>query len=231
MLKGGEPDIATSAKMVLNDWQRGKIPFYIAPTEYEAPLPKLDIPEVELPPEMDVNDDTEVLEEDAANGTDLEELIRKKEEARKFAVMQDFRKIRVGLDYASMDIQELEPFMNSDIKKDKKSKKNSKTKAQNNDGFESDVSSDISNFYSDAEDDELMADFKPSTENAIDSSFTVVRVGNRKKITDNAEVAEKQLTSKVRRAIERAQKRKKIGSNFYEVSNVKNRNRNKANNL
>lgn len=217
--------------MVLNDWQRGKIPFYIAPTEYEAPLPKLDIPEVELPPEMDVNDDREVLAEDASNGTELEELIRKKEEARKFAVMQDFRKIRVGLDYASMDIQELEPLMNSDIKKDKKSKKKSKSPAQNKDGFESDASSDISNFYSDAEDDELMADFKPSTENAVDSTFTVIPVGKRKKITDNAEVAEKQLNSKVRRAIERAQKRKKIGSNFYEVANVKNRNRNKANNL
>jgi len=33
------------------------------------------------------------------------------------------------------------------------------------------------------------------------------------------------LTSKQRRAIDREQKRKKIGSNFYEVANVKNRNR------
>lgn len=33
------------------------------------------------------------------------------------------------------------------------------------------------------------------------------------------------LTSRKKRAIERSNKRKKIGSNFYEVSNVKNRNR------
>ena len=38
---------------------------------------------------------------------------------------------------------------------------------------------------------------------------------------------EKKLTSKQRRAIERANKRKKIGSNFYEITNVKNRNRNR----
>lgn len=34
LLKGGEPDYETCAKMVLNDWIRGKIPFFVAP-----PLP------------------------------------------------------------------------------------------------------------------------------------------------------------------------------------------------
>ncbi|MCO5566744.1 hypothetical protein L7F22_020424 [Adiantum nelumboides] len=31
LLKGGEPDLACSAKMVLQDWQRGKIPFFTPP--------------------------------------------------------------------------------------------------------------------------------------------------------------------------------------------------------
>lgn len=31
LLKGGEPDLNTVAKMILNDWQRGKIPFFTAP--------------------------------------------------------------------------------------------------------------------------------------------------------------------------------------------------------
>ncbi|KAK4369154.1 hypothetical protein RND71_012946 [Anisodus tanguticus] len=35
LLKGGEPDYKTAAKMVLHDWQRGKIPFFVPP-------PKLD---------------------------------------------------------------------------------------------------------------------------------------------------------------------------------------------
>nr|CAD7405249.1 unnamed protein product [Timema poppensis] len=38
LLKGGEPDIATVAKMVLNDWQRGKLPFYVFPPGYEPEL-------------------------------------------------------------------------------------------------------------------------------------------------------------------------------------------------
>ncbi|WCJ23436.1 Nucleolar GTP-binding protein 2 [Euphorbia peplus] len=35
LLKGGEPDLKTVAKMVLHDWQRGKIPFFVAPPRQE----------------------------------------------------------------------------------------------------------------------------------------------------------------------------------------------------
>ncbi|KAI5061458.1 hypothetical protein GOP47_0023963 [Adiantum capillus-veneris] len=35
LLKGGEPDVATAAKMVLQDWQRGKIPFFTPPPRLE----------------------------------------------------------------------------------------------------------------------------------------------------------------------------------------------------
>ncbi|KAJ4778406.1 Nucleolar GTP-binding protein 2 [Rhynchospora pubera] len=33
LLKGGEPDLMTAAKMVLHDWQRGKIPFFVPPPQ------------------------------------------------------------------------------------------------------------------------------------------------------------------------------------------------------
>eukprot|EP01018_Ginkgo_biloba_P018537 Gb_01485 [translate_table: standard] len=33
LLKGGEPDLMTAAKMVLHDWQRGRIPFFVPPPE------------------------------------------------------------------------------------------------------------------------------------------------------------------------------------------------------
>lgn len=36
LLKGGEADLDTCAKMVLNDWMRGKIPFYIEPPSVEG---------------------------------------------------------------------------------------------------------------------------------------------------------------------------------------------------
>jgi len=31
--QGGQPDISTVARMVLNDWQRGKIPYYVRPPD------------------------------------------------------------------------------------------------------------------------------------------------------------------------------------------------------
>merc|ERR1711974_230182 len=31
LLKGGEPDVNAVAKMVLNDWQRGKLPYFVPP--------------------------------------------------------------------------------------------------------------------------------------------------------------------------------------------------------
>lgn len=44
LLKGGEPDLGTVAKMVLNDWQRGKIPYFVKPPgcENEEPTSKED---------------------------------------------------------------------------------------------------------------------------------------------------------------------------------------------
>ncbi|XP_020113090.1 nuclear/nucleolar GTPase 2 isoform X1 [Ananas comosus] len=35
LLKGGEPDLMTAAKMVLHDWQRGKIPFFVFPPQQD----------------------------------------------------------------------------------------------------------------------------------------------------------------------------------------------------
>lgn len=35
LLKGGEPDLTTAAKMVLHDWQRGRIPFFVPPPQQQ----------------------------------------------------------------------------------------------------------------------------------------------------------------------------------------------------
>ncbi|XP_057424283.1 nuclear/nucleolar GTPase 2 [Lotus japonicus] len=53
LLKGGEPDLMTAAKMVLHDWQRGKIPFFVPP-------PRLD----------DLSEEPNVNGIDVADGVD-----------------------------------------------------------------------------------------------------------------------------------------------------------------
>lgn len=42
LLKGGEPDLNTSAKMILNDYLRGKIPWFIAPPDYSGNINQTD---------------------------------------------------------------------------------------------------------------------------------------------------------------------------------------------
>lgn len=39
LLKGGEPDLNTTARRVLLDWQRGKLPFFNVPPDYEIRPP------------------------------------------------------------------------------------------------------------------------------------------------------------------------------------------------
>jgi nuclear GTP-binding protein len=39
LLQGGEPDLMTTAKMVLHDWQRGKIPFFVPPPQEAGTAP------------------------------------------------------------------------------------------------------------------------------------------------------------------------------------------------
>ncbi|KAJ8930395.1 hypothetical protein NQ314_016822 [Rhamnusium bicolor] len=208
LLKKGEPDITSVAKMVLNDWQRGKLPFYCCPPGFEQPLHTAE----------EVNIDENNL-----------------------SVVQDFRKIRVGLTFEGEDIKSLEPI--KDIEKavteysEDKSEADStldQTKCSDvsldndNSVTEKDIDSDdsdISNFYSDIETDNI----ENEKEFAISSSgaFTVENLSHRStKKKSKSKQADKlptlnKLTSKQKRATERAQKRKKIGSNFYEITNVK----------
>eukprot|EP00696_Hemimastix_kukwesjijk_P020365 gnl/Hemi2/9992_TR3460_c0_g1_i1.p1 gnl/Hemi2/9992_TR3460_c0_g1~~gnl/Hemi2/9992_TR3460_c0_g1_i1.p1 ORF type:complete len:641 (-),score=236.01 gnl/Hemi2/9992_TR3460_c0_g1_i1:113-2035(-) len=47
LVKGGDPDLNAAAKMVLHDWIRGRLPYYVAPPE-DAPVaaPRADVPHV-----------------------------------------------------------------------------------------------------------------------------------------------------------------------------------------
>lgn len=188
LLKKGEPDIGIVARIVLNDWQRGKLPFYVCPPGFEKPI---------------------------------------QNEQSTLNVVQDYSKIRVGLSYEGEDKKELEPMEN--VEENEMSTTDSlldlsETTADDSlpdEDVVSDDSSDISNFYSDMEHSAEEEDGKNVFAISTSGAFTV------EPMSEVEEKKKKKLTSKQKRAIERSQKRKKIGSNFYEVTNVKNRNRKK----
>jgi nuclear GTP-binding protein len=283
LLKKGEPDIGQVARMVLNDWQRGKLPFYVTPTGFEDPLTKESVPE-----ESDcVNNSAPNLSDETIEDSSSKKLPEKKP----IGVMQDFKKIRVVLPYSSEDMKtditsesilsendvsrtascgtsiiddscnensenenesdiesENENENEDDNDKENEECQSSENKNESESKHESDNSENTENDNVAMEDsnndnivmpvekdhllqsvyDEINDENMDSSDSEVENLKTtassgVFRISNIK----NDKNESVYLTSKQRRAIERSNKRKKIGSNFYEVANVKNRNRNR----
>lgn len=237
LLRGGEPDITVTARMILNDFQRGKLPFYIAPEGYETPKSHAEH-HTENPPE-ETNDDNSNEDYDdkkSETPTLVSESVKK---AREFKQLQDFRKIKVGVEFVEDDVKELDKI-DLELLEQQKAERAARKKARLlNPADDEDSSDGASDFYSEDEYDEDLekvvhkkAAPKRKKTVAITSSgkFRVeeeVDASGDESDTGAAPPAKKKLTAKQKRTIERQQKRKKIGSNFYEVANVKNRNRNK----
>lgn len=222
LLKKGEPDYAVVSRMVLNDWQRGKLPFYVAPAGFEVPLTAKSGQQPTAEGEKIVS--TENTEEEAQKDNGAEQDVSKtkkviitdegvqnvgsevekpsKDDPNPFTVVQDLSQIRVLLDYNEED----NPYPTEEEKKAAQARKRQRDEtkeARKSKGkyVAQDSDSDESEFTSDEED----------------------QMGNKAVPLPESPKAKQKLPSKVRRRMEREQKRKKIGSNFYEVSNVKNR--------
>lgn len=253
LLKGAEPDIPSVAKMVLNDWQRGKLPFYVAPEAFETPKSRAG--QATASAEQDAEKEAAEKARDEAKSA-LAESLRQ---------VQDFRKIKVALDYEAEDIRKLEKIDLELIKKQKEDRDVARKRKVAELEAES---SGISDFYSedeyDATENRVVRKRKKAIATGEETTATTATKPKvkRQRQADNeggdsdsdseAEGAqedvishargfkveelpatpvpvagERKLTAKQKRASARAQKRKKIGSNFYEVSNVKNKNRSK----
>nr|XP_014100676.1 nucleolar GTP-binding protein 2 [Bactrocera oleae] len=238
LLKGGEPDITVTSRMVLNDWQRGKLPFYVAPEGYETPRSQADKPQIINETKNSEQDEQAGDDADAKSEapTFVSESVKK---AREFKQLQDFRKIKVGIDFEADDVRELDKIDVELLEKEKAERLERKKQRLQNPDDEEESSDGASEFYSEDEYVENLgrvvhkkASIKRKASVAITASgkFKVEPdVGEESDNEGKKPAAKKRLSAKEKRALERSLKRKKIGSNFYEVSNVKNRNRNRKN--
>ncbi|XP_064536716.1 uncharacterized protein Ns2 [Drosophila montana] len=242
LLKGGEPDVTVTARMVLNDWQRGKLPFYVPPEGFATPKSQEGKPAVEETIAAEEAAAAEDADAKSEAPTFVSESVKR---AREFKQIQDFRKIRVGLDYEQQDERELD-HIDLELLEQQKAERAARKKARLvNPEQEEDSSDGASDFYSEDEYNEDLqrvvhkkAKTKKAQQLAITSSgkFRIAKVqpGDSDELDDSddddgpsSSAKAPRLNAKQKRALERSQKRKKIGSNFYEATNVKNRNRNK----
>ncbi|KFP25406.1 Nucleolar GTP-binding protein 2, partial [Colius striatus] len=104
LLKGGEPDLQTVSKMVLNDWQRGRIPFFVKPPNAEAG-PQPPAQEVALTSSQDNNEEqtselgassVEPAEENNNTASEMKQLMSH--------VRQNFGRINVAPQFSEEDL-------------------------------------------------------------------------------------------------------------------------------
>lgn len=199
LLKGGEADIPTMAKMVLNDWQRGKLPYYTPPVGFEVPKIQAEDAKSEATKEDDAKSENpaddaksetskadDAKSETSKAGSSVSTGQPKKLPAN-FELVQDFSKIRVTNDFPG------EEDLYEPVKMPERTKRVKRAAEEPSSDEESDV-------------EEYLETYDGPEENQ-DVDVT------------------KNITSKERRRIMRQNRRQKTGSNFYEVANVKNRNR------
>ncbi|KAJ8779868.1 hypothetical protein J1605_012158 [Eschrichtius robustus] len=117
---GGEPDLQTVGKMVLNDWQRGRIPFFVKPPNAEPPVaPQLpSSSSLEVATETTQNNPAEEVTETV--GEESESIIEKEKEEPGHGgadsemqqilarVRQNFGKINVMPQFSGDDLVPLE---------------------------------------------------------------------------------------------------------------------------
>uniref|UniRef100_A0A182SP18 Uncharacterized protein n=1 Tax=Anopheles maculatus TaxID=74869 RepID=A0A182SP18_9DIPT len=223
------------------------LPFYVAPEGFEIPKSFHEQQQKQLSQEAaegeqdDLNQTVQGDEDQKSTYSGvtatptIPDTVKK---GRELFQIQDFRKIKVNLEFESEDIREIDKIdlellekLKEEKKAEAKAKRANRKKAA---GDEDEDSSGISDFYSEDEYDE---DQGRVVHRSAKEKAQLTK--KKQKPDENATASEKadepetstkravKLTSRQKRAIERAGKRKKIGSNFYETHNVKNRNRNK----
>ncbi|GFS74378.1 nucleolar GTP-binding protein 2 [Nephila pilipes] len=229
LLKGGEPDISTVSKMILNDFQRGKIPYFVKPPVEEK---KVDDSTEENQIVKTVSEEkcenSSQKEED--NEKDFTETLNKNESSPEILEDQDFSELKVGVEF---DEEDLRPLSESVDNKKSKKLPNTTEPASNNDcpKEEGHVSNNENKEVEAFEKAELASE----NENKPIKRKGVSNNGNKKRkkqrVSEEEPLPKKKLTARQRRRLMLKEKKKKIGVHFYEEKNVKNRNRGRKQDL
>uniref|UniRef100_A0A3Q1FZ31 Nucleolar GTP-binding protein 2 n=1 Tax=Acanthochromis polyacanthus TaxID=80966 RepID=A0A3Q1FZ31_9TELE len=286
LLKGGEPDLSTVSKMVLNDWQRGRIPFFVKPPGPEGDEEDQKLLALEGPSEVLENAQEEQPDNPNAitEKTEEQQQQQKKEQVKKILanVRQNFGKINVAPEFNEEDLVPVEmpdldmsDLSGSDDEEDREEdegtdKQEDGTSVEPADG-ETEAcqpttsQNDKANGNKSSREvirelDEKIAKYKQFLDRAKSKRFSAIRIpkalsdkvftdiktkqaaaaakqaqmkavnqrGKKRKAGEDEESNQPdRLTSKQRRAMDRATKTKKVGTRYYETHNVKNKNKNR----
>uniref|UniRef100_A0A674DPH8 Nucleolar GTP-binding protein 2 n=1 Tax=Salmo trutta TaxID=8032 RepID=A0A674DPH8_SALTR len=242
LLKGGEPDLPCVSKMVLNDWQRGRIPFFVKPPGCEG--------EHEHVQEEGATEEQseEVVAAVSAEQEAQQQQKHKHEQVQKILsnVRQNFGKINVAPEFNDEDLAPVQTdylvfsdLSGSDVDEEEENgdeeKGGGETAAGDAEGAAATpagqpakVEEKKSSRETIRELDGKIAKYKQFLDRARLKRFSAIRIPKAfsdKVLTD---MKVKQAANKPQpKAADRAQKVKKVGTRYYETHNVKNKNKNR----
>uniref|UniRef100_A0A3B4WJC6 Nucleolar GTP-binding protein 2 n=1 Tax=Seriola lalandi dorsalis TaxID=1841481 RepID=A0A3B4WJC6_SERLL len=255
LLKGGEPDLSTVSKMVLNDWQRGRIPFFVKPPGPEGDQENVQEEQPDNPGAMSEEHEEHQQQQQQ----------RQKEQVQKILanVRQNFGKINVAPEFSEEDLVPVEmpdldmsDFSGSDDEKDSEEEQDGeedRTSVGPADGGTEDSepttvqtgkaeNSNKSSREVIRELDEKITKYKQFLDRAKSKRFSAIRsVCPQPNLTYLFSLPSCLLSKKFivfspsvslclslqRRAMDRANRTKKVGVRYYETHNVKNKNKNR----
>ncbi|XP_070767669.1 nucleolar GTP-binding protein 2 [Enoplosus armatus] len=281
LLKGGEPDLSTVSKMVLNDWQRGRIPFFVKPPGPEGEQEDKEQLAVEGPSQVVENVQEEQPDVSEEHGEQQQRQQRQKEQVQKILanVRQNFGKINVAPEFSEEDLVAVEmpdldmsDLSNSDAEEDSEEEEgreedgtnvepaNGETEDSESTTAQTGKANGNKNPRKVIRDlDEKISKYKQFLDRAKSKRFSAIRIPKalsdkaftdiktkqaaaakqaqekaanqrskkRKAEEDEESTQPRKLTSKQRRAMDRAKKAKRVGVRYYETHNVKNKNKNR----
>lgn len=222
ILKRGEPDIHNVSVMVLHDWLRGRIPFYVPPPESVAPKTEDQLEMEDIKKKLKVGVDqifgkiavsADFMKEDLENNA---ELIAKEKEMAKQKKEQEEEKKKFTKNDDDNNKSEMNDVTDWDeVFESVVGEEGPKVHAPVIEGEEVDSELEISDMEDNEDDDDVEEDVEEKEDNEVEEK-------------DNDDDMEEQPSSKKAKTSTSTEKKKKIGTHFYETANVKNRNRNKV---
>lgn len=225
LLKRGEPDLHNVAVMVLNDWLRGRIPYYVAPPEAVAPKTEDQLEMEDLKKKLHkgvgveqifgkIAVSSDFMEDDLVNNAELHakerELIKQKKQAAAAATESDKNPAAAtaptATSSAADEVTDWDEVFDNVV-----GEEGPKVHAPVIEGDEVDSELEMSDM--EEQDDETDQEDNAATTSAAANDDDDAP---RKKAKTNNNVDETGVG------------KKKAGVHFYETANVKNRNRNKV---
>lgn len=218
LLKGGEPDYETCAKMVLNDWVRGKIPYFVAP-----PLPEGH----SAAHAQDIKGKGKAVADEAVDTSAIDKLARKKTVK---GVEQPLRQIAVANKFTREDVdgglpEDFDAAAKTGSAEDESEVDYSEASDDDGEGASDGSEDDKDDSEIASDEDDGLEDL--AWEDVFKGASSPGEAVESSDVTKTEEAAVEEETAKPRKE-GRMKTNKRKAENFYDKVNVKGKNREKA---